>query len=407
MNPNASFNDYNTDKLKINAVFTHPALLKAVALNMDIASMGEFYIYDKDGKEVKNHPLLKKFENPNPFQTKQQFLADYVLWNIIGTDYLYTVNKGEDSDYTKQYFLDSSKIEWSKEIEKNCDKIILSKGAEKEMLDQKIRYRYNDGTYIDIKLKDISIITDLTNGVGNWYKSPSRLDALYKVITNSEEALNATNVNLRYTAKFLVAGKHNPENYTDTPMGEDEKKSIDESMNKEGKSVYAVKSMVDIKRFVSDMRSLQLDEIYMNQYYIISSMLGINRELAEAYLKDGAKFNNKAVGLSQHITYTIQPKMNALANDRTKRFGLEEKGERVVISYDHLPVMQRDAKEQAEVTKINSETLLNYIDAGVELDEINELLDTKFTKLDYEKIRESKLQTSQEQGESNTDTEKE
>lgn len=385
MNPEASFNNYGTDRLKVQAVFTHPAVLKVWALNCDIASLGEIYVY-KENKDVGEDPILDRFESPNPFQTKQQFLWDYMFWNMIGNAYLYTVDKGIESDYTKQYFLDISKMEWPLKLEKEIDKLILSKGAEKDLMNQEITYRYNDGTSIKIKLKDVSCFFDLTNGVGNWFKSPSRLDALYKVISNSEAALDSANINIRYAGKYMVAGQADPNNVTQLPMGEVEKNDIETKMNGE-KSVHAVKSMIDIKRFVEDIASLKLDESYMNAYYIIGSMYGIPRDLLEAYLKDGSKFNNQAVALSRHITYGIQPKMNSLANDRTKKFGLKEQGKKIVISYDHLPVMQANEKDTAETIKIKSETMVILIDCGVKMDEINAMLDTNFTYLDYDKAK--------------------
>lgn len=387
MSPDASFNHYGTDKLKLQAVFSHPAVLKVFALNCDIASLGEIYVY-KDDKEVKDDPILERFESPNPFQTKQQFLWDYMFWNMIGNAYLFTVDKGTDSDYTKQYFLDLSKMEWSLKIEKDCDKLILSKGAEKELMNQEITYRYNDGSSIKVKLKDISSFFDLTNGVGNWFKSPSRLDALYKVVSNSEAALDSLNINIRYAGKYMVAGQADPDNVAQMPMGEEEKKDIESKMNSD-KSVYAVKSMIDIKRFVENIANLKLDEAYAGSYYIIGSMFGIPRDLLEAYWKDGAKFNNQSVALSRHITYGIQPKMNNLANDRTKKFGLNDTGKKLVISYDHLPVMQVNEKDTADTKKVKAETLVILMDAGVKLNEINAILDTNFTYLDYEKAKKS------------------
>jgi hypothetical protein len=315
---------------------------------------------------------------------------------MIGNSYLYTVNRGVDSDYTKQYFLDPSKMEWNKKIENDCDKMILSKTEESEIYNQEITYRYNDGSKVKIKLKDISIFSDLSNGVGNWFKSPSRLETLYKVISNSEASLDSANVNIRYAGKFIVAGKHNPENVSDTPMGSDEVQSIDSSMNKEGKIVYPVKSMIDVKRFVENIANLKLEESYMNAYYIIGSMYGIPRDLLEAYLKDGSKFNNQSVALQKHITYTIQPKMDSLANDRTKKFKLNEQGKRLVISYDHLPVMQANEKETAEVKRLKAETMESLQRAGVSQEEINAFLDINFKNVKPIKSDEQRLQTGQE-----------
>jgi len=45
--------------------------------------------------------------------------------------------------------------------------------------------------------------------------------------------------------------------------------------------------------------------------------------------------------------------------------------------------MQVFAKERAETNKVTSETLLNLMKAGVDIKEINSILDLNLTTLDY------------------------
>lgn len=385
LNPIALFNSYDTEKAKIEIVFSNPAVLKVFALSCDLFSMGEIYVYDGD-KLVDKDPLLEKLINPNPFQSKKQFLWDYRFWTMIGTANLYINDKGLESDYTKLYFLDNSKLEYPHSLQKDSDKLVLSKGAEKDLMNKVLKYRYNDGTFIEIKLKELSIFTDLTNGLGNWFKSPSRIDALYKVISNSEAALDAKNINVRYSGKFMVAGTSDPDNVTQLPLSEPEKTDIESKMNGE-RVVHAVKSMIDIKRFVENIANLKLDESYMADYYIIGSMFGIPKDVLEAYNSKGSTYENQEKAVGRHVSYSEQPKADMLMDGLNKRFEYNSatNSKRLVMSFDHLSFMQVFEKERAEVQGIKANTFATLKNEGVALDEINRFLDTDFKNVDYER----------------------
>lgn len=383
--PLTSFGSLTTDKEKLEVIFTNPACLKVFSLVCDLFSQGEIYVYDQD-KIVTDDPILMKLENPNPHQDKKQFLWDYRFWTMLGTANLYVVDRGVDSDYTKMYFLDPSKLEYPLKMQLNSDKFIFSKKEEANYYNQKVIYRFSDGTTTDITLKDIVTFHDLTNGLGNWFKSPSRIDALYKVITNSEEALNAKNKNIRYSGKFMVAGQADPDNVTHEMMSEEEKRSIEQKVDGP-KSIHAVKSMIDIKRFVEDISKLKLDDSFMADYHIIGSMFGIPKEILDSYNAKGSTFENQEKAVGRQIGYSEQPKGDSLMNGLSRKFGYNnsENKRKLVFSFDHLPFMQVFEKDRADVNKIKAETLASLLSSGVSIDEANRFLDTDFKNVNYEK----------------------
>lgn len=385
----AEYNDFSSDYKKLEAVFSNPALLKVIALQCDLFSLGEIYVY-KDGKIVENDPFIEMIKKPNPFQKKSQFLWDVMFWNMIGNTYNYCESKLVSSD-NNLYILESNKIEFPVEMLKYRDKIVLSKSVKKQIDDFYIKYIYADGSATDLKWGNIIHMPDLTNGTGNWFRGASRIDSLYKIISNSEASLDALNINIRYSGKFLVAGKSDPDNTSQLPMGVTEKSDIESKINGK-KSVHAIRSMIDIKRFVENIAALKLDEINLNQYFLIGSAYGIPRDVLEAF--NSGTYENQEKARGAFVSYCLQPKGKLFFESHSSFFGYDDLGKSIVIDWEHLPFMQVFAKERAETLKIQSESLLNLMKAGVSLDEINETLDTKFTTLDYESAQRTTQNTN-------------
>jgi len=365
------FNNYGDDVKKLQVVLSNPALLKVISLQCDLFSLGQIYVY-QDGKEVENDPFIEMIKRPNPYQRGSQFLWDFMFWNMLGNDYIYIDSKVV-SDKNKMYLLEHSKMDFPNDMKKRSDKLILSNSeAEKDFA---ITYKYDDGTSTPLLWSRIIHIPDLTNGTGNWYKGNSRIDALTKILSNSEASLDAKNINIRYSEKFMVAGQSDPDNVTELPLSETEKNDIESKMNGR-KNVHAVKSMIDIKRFVSDIGALKLDESYLADYFLIGSMYGIPKDVLEAF--NSGTYENQEKARGAQVSYCLQPKGNILCESLKDYFGYQKD---IFIDWEHLPFMQVFAKDRAETRRAYSFTLLNLQKAGLSLEDINQFLDTNFSEL--------------------------
>ena len=376
---NTEFNNYGDYKKKVNAILSNPALLKVFALQCDLFSLGRIEVVQTvNGKEkvIMDDPALEIFTNPNLFQTKSQILWDIMFWNMVGNAYIYLDSDIATNMDNKMYCLDASKIEFPIELKQMMDKIILSKASEKAIMDQTITYRYSDGTSISFPLSRLITISDLTNGIGNWLKSPSRIDALYKVISNTEAALDATNINTRFSGKFMVAGTTDANDVNRLMLSKDEREDIEDKAQGP-REVYGVKSLVEVKRFVEDIGALKLDETYRSAYFTIANMYGIPKEVAEAYL-EGSTFENQEKATGRHVAYTLEPKGEDIGARIAKRFKYNLDNKKIRISWNHLMFMQVFRSEQAKANKIIADTFKVLLDQGVELQEVNEFLGTKF-----------------------------
>lgn len=373
------FNDYITDREIFNVIFTNPALLKVVCLQCDLFSLGKIKITNSNGVEQKNDPLLKLLLNPNSMQSDSQFLWDLMFWYMTGNVYCYVDTNVPTEDNTL-YFLETSKMEWPNDFDKQKDKMVLSKQTYNNLLKTNINYRFEDGTSRIIPLSKIICLTDLSNGQGNWFKGKNRITALHKILCNADESLSSININTRYSGKFLVAGQQDPKDVSKLPMGDEEKKSIEQKVNGR-KQVHAVKSLVDIKRFVENAKQLGLDETYRSAYFFIGSMFNIPKDVLEAYLQ-GATFENQEKATARHISYTLQPKADDFFGALGRKFNYTDKI--ITMSWDHLPFMQVFEKEKSAVNYQNMQTMTGLLKLGIDIKEINQLLGTNFKTAKYE-----------------------
>ena len=143
------------------------------------------------------------------------------------------------------------------------------------------------------------------------------------------------------------------------------------------REVYGVKSLVEVKRFVEDIGALKLDETYRSAYFTIANMYGIPKEVAEAYL-EGSTFENQEKATGRHVAYTLEPKGEDIGARIAKRFKYNLDNKKIRISWNHLMFMQVFRSEQAKANKIIADTFKVLLDQGVELQEVNEFLGTKF-----------------------------
>lgn len=387
------FNNVGSDQEKIVTVLSSPAVLKVFALQCDLFSMGLVGVKDDKENPIEDDPFLSMLRRPNPFQSQSQFLWDFMFWHMMGVNYCY-VNSSVIDEGNVMYFLNPSKMEWPRELEMQRDKLVFSKKTIDERGKLAITYRYDDGSSVKLPLNRIIVSNDLTNGLGNWYKGPSRLDALYKIVSNSEFTLDAKNINVRYSGKFLVGS---PSDLNRVGLGDQEKKDIENKIDTDEKQVFAVGSAVNIKRFVSDFKSLELGKSFLEDYFLIGSMYNIPRDVLEAY--NSATYENQEKARAAHVNYCLDPKGNQFMDAFEVFFGYDLEGKNICITWDHLPFMQVFEKERVDVKKAKIETFKMMVDMGIPVEDANAFLETDFNPKEPQEIQNDDGQQDQGDGE--------
>lgn len=377
INASTQFNTFGKEKEKLAIVLSNPAVLKVFAIQCDLFSMGKVCVQDDKGEEIEEDPFLNLLNAPNPFtKTETQFLWDFMFWNMLGTSYCYVDSALPERKGNRMYFLNPSQIEWPQSLENKKDKMIFSDAEIKAIMDTTITYRYADGTKFDFPFSRLVIAHDLTNSIGNFFKGPSRLDALIKIISNSEHVLDSENINIRYTSKFMVGADRTSGTTTRGGLADDEKKDIIAKMDSPEKNVFPVNAKTNIQRFVDDLAALQLPQEYLHQYFLIGNMYNIPRDVLEAF--NSSTYENQQKARAVHVEYTLEPKGNQFMDAFEVHFGYREQKKNIVMSWKHLSFVQVFAKEKVETQKATVEVLNSLLQLGVPLDQANKYLGTEF-----------------------------
>ena len=356
----------------LSLVLSSPAMLKVICLQCDTFSMGKFYAYNDKDVEQKTSKSLEVMKNLRG-TTKSQFLWDWMFWNMLGNVWLAVTDKNFDR-LTKFHFLNPLNIEFPNSMQ--YKKIVLSKSAEKAQNDEIIKYNIN-GQTTNFKRGDVLHFTDMSNTASLGEQGASRLEALFKIIINSEECLASNKINTEFSRKFLVAGSVDAMDTTQRMMGKDEKEDIKTKLrNKE--SVHVVKSMVEIRRFVENMKNLELDKSYMNAYFLIGNMYNIPRDVLEAF--NSSTYENQEKARGMHVYYTLDPKGEDMSEGIRRYFDDPMK---LVLSFDHLPFVQVMELDREKVKAEKIKNLDSLLKLGLDQDEALKYLDLDFKKFEY------------------------
>lgn len=349
-----------TDKDRLAIILSNPAVLKVFALQCELFSLGRIKAV-KNNKDVSNDKLVGLLNYPNPFQSQRKFLWDYMFWNMSGTAYLYS-NSNVIGDDTKLYFLDPSRFIWTDELTKKIDRVVLSKKTFNEIENLTVDYNNLDGTITKYKLSEIKPLFDLSGGVGNWFKGNSRIDALWKIICNSEVAMDAKYTNLDFSRKFIVHGTQDNSDIHNTPMTDEEVRQARRSI-KGKEDVQIVKSRVDIKAYVDSIVNKNFDQSYWSDFFMIGAMYNIPKEVLDAYLQKST-FENQEKARGAHVEQALQPKGSDLMDTIERMFGYDKLNIDLQISWDHLSFMQVFKKTKNENIKAEIENILLAYDNG-------------------------------------------
>jgi hypothetical protein len=355
LNQNANLSKFKNDKEKLNVVLSNPAALKVFALNCDLFSLG------KINTPTETDFLYSQRKKPNFKQNWTQFLWDYMFFMQLGTAYLWTPNNQLNETSPIQW-LNPANIEFDTNIVDKLNSLILSKITYSDIIKGTIKYNIGNTSKV-IPISEITPFYDLTNSVSdNHFKGVSRLDALYKIISNSENALNAKNINLEFSQKFVATAKN--DSLESVNMTDVEKRNI-EGVVRSSKSVHAIKKPIEIKRFVDDIARLKLDECFYNDYFMIGSMYGIPKDILESNLK-GSTYENQEKATNRHVEYVLKPKGQLLTDTFEEKFNYSE----LFMSWEHLAFNQVFEKERQEVIKLKLDNKILADANNINLDEL-------------------------------------
>lgn len=349
-----------TDAKKLEMVLTNPAALFLFTLLPDLAAMGKYQLTNSRGDIIENHPLLDKLNRPNPMQSQNQFIWDYMFWRLLGTANLYINSKLLRHD-NYLYWLSPDCIKWPPYFDNNKQTLYIDPQSFEDIHQKQIEYRTTSQT-LPFRYEQLEQFFDISNSLTNWFRGPSRVDALFKVIQNSENSIDSKNITSHLARKYMVSGKAAVENPSQQMMDPREQKSIeDDIMSK--KNVHAFRSMFDIKSFVNDAKVLaSLDDAFMNDAFIIGKVLNIPKNVIEL-VGDDATHENQEKARAAVISYCIQGPMDEFCQVLKDYFSVQDVN--LTMTYDHLPFVQVFEEQKASTNEKNANAYMRLVRGGL------------------------------------------
>lgn len=341
---------FNENKDYLKQAINNPVLLSIIALRSRIYSQMKIMHVNSKGEEVENSEYIKLLKKPNYFQSQEDFFFQEMFFkSATGTALTYQV------DALKQpkslYNLIPNCINYN-ETEK-IKKFITTDIDFKALGKKEIIYKLDGETWY-LPLEKLIPSYDLANGLveNSFIRSPSRLQALSRTIENIDEALKSKNVNLKMSQKYLVSSDGDG---TSAHIQPDDRTDI---TNKIGmQSVMLSNIKMDAKHLVSDMKRLYLDEQMNNDALTCIIAFGMNRDVINYFSNGASTYDNSEKGMQNYIQNGIQSDADDRMSSLSLQWGLIDKGEKLVATYDHLPVMQSIINDKINTLKTFEETL--------------------------------------------------
>lgn len=323
---------------------------KVVNRKAQMFSSGVWKHYDKNGEEILKSDVLNLLRNPNPTQNGDEFLRQLKIIESI---------------YGDAFVLMNGVLRTTKTLPKGLvnlqSKDVVVKLFNDHVRQTKIENIIRSYEYLQGKNEFLpfEIIKRSYPNPDSSLKGLSPLLALNKEIRNIDNAMDARNTIQGKLGAVGILSSDSKDGTGGIPIDDVERKSIEQQYRKTyGKSDDKLKVLITNastkwQSISYPLKDLMLfEEVDQNTKAIID-IYGMNENLFSA--NKAATYNNVLESIKMVLQTTIIPEADGLSQEFSDRFGLTDKGERVVLDYSHLPAMQENEVDKANARKTNAE----------------------------------------------------
>ena len=315
-------------------------------------------LYDMNGDKVESHWILDLFKDPNAMQSWSD-----VIYSLSVQDALYS---NAFAYCPKRSFdirnlivpLPANKIE----IQLSGKKL---QAMDSEDMITRFKFDYDDDSKENIDWMDMLYLT--TDDGMNLVKPISRIDSLKYPLSNIKAQYHKRNVLLENIGSIGILTTSQNDMGGAIPMTPEEKRQIQQDWFKRSKDELIItESNVDWKPMSYPTRDLMLFEELTADKMAIIDTYGLNANLFSS--ERGATFTNVRDSIRLVYTDTIIPETQSMYDSMMKQWGLSNEYY-LKAEFNHLPALQEDESEKANVQKTKAETLEKIAGLGVELSE--------------------------------------
>jgi hypothetical protein len=340
----------NSEKY-LDISLTNPIIIAIIALRSKIFSQMKITHLNTSGKPIENSEILKLFRQPNYFQSQEDFLFQ-LMWFMSATGTNITYKVQGTRTINSIYNLVPSEIDLNDTHK--VKSFLYTKSEQKAYEEKIIKYKLDSQEH-KLKIKDLTFVFDLANGLckNSFISAPSRLKGICKNIENIEENLLSKNVNLKMSQKYLMVSQGDG---NESQIQEKDRNDIFSKIAK--KSLLITNANIKAQHLVSDMKRLYLDEQFSADALTCLNAFEMSKDILNYFSNGASTYENKEKAMLDYVQNSIQSDANNVMNSFASSFGLIDKGESLIATYNHLPVMQLVMKAKIDTLKAFQETLI-------------------------------------------------
>lgn len=353
------------------------ALHKVVDCIKDTGKLANVNLYE-NGKLKVNNYLYKVKTKPNPYQTWTDFIEEFIFWYSLGNVYFWkpTTAFAENQNY---YFLDYSNFDDDtiKKFKKFGKKLSNQNSNEffKEFENHQIKYKYSENETQLIPLKEVIIISSVIN-TDSWYLENNKIEAIQKLISNSEDTLDSKNINIHFSKKYVAYQGVNKDDLAQqiTGLGKQEREDIKGKVMSKDPLHVSGSNNLEVKRFIDNLKNLGFDESFLNDYLLIGMFFNIPLEVLGDFLRGkglSSQGDAKEKAMIQFVDMCLMPILQKLTD--VLELNLTDNQE-VKAEFTHLWFMKHAVKQQAEQRKADLDALKIAKELGLDEAKVQEQL---------------------------------
>lgn len=354
---------------------TTPELYSVIMRKAMMYSNGVFKHYKLNSKgepeELFNTDVLKLLENPNPLQSRNEWLIEEMIHtSIYGNSLVYGL-RGFSTQLPKAlYNLPVNRVEVVPTGK-------IYKQYKLEDIIKEFCLTYYDGS-TDIYLPKDVIYSRLTNP-NNPLVGLSPLQALQMPISNIRGAYGYRNVLINERGAIGLLSNDTKDMDGGVPLTDAEKKKIENQYSKDygirdnQSKVMVTSSSLKWTPMVYPTKDLMLFEEITSDLRIILDAYGLNEYLFSK--ETGTSYNNLLEGKRMAYQDAIIPYADDFSYKLSQYLGLDKVNEFVTIDYSHIEALQKSQKEQSEILKNKAEATRILSELGIyNPDEIKDII---------------------------------
>ncbi len=232
----------------------------------------------------------------------------------------------------------------------------------------------NKGTFEPLDIDDVLYFFE-NDGI-NLMDTVSRIDALKYPLSNIEKSYEKRNVILKNMFSLGILTAEQPNGVTSRAMSSKDIKDQREDIKKRHKDeIIITDKSFKWQPMSYPTKDLLLFEENHADFVRLIDAFGLNENMFGSVLGKGSTFANTEGGERQAYNSTIIPESEEIYEEINNQWGLKEKGIYLKASFDHISVLQEDARFKAMADKIEAERLSILLRDGViTTDEYREMM---------------------------------